>query len=200
MGRLTARGGQAAGLIIALMLALTVVGCGGGGEDTPTPTATRTATVTPSATETASVAATAPAAPSPVPSATPAPVPTAEEAPHAPPIELDPGVEERREEVTELTFLAGATVGLEPVQLAGADFPSCATFVFAFSWQVREPYPADGVILRVFRTRMENKELLAEATSGSATVGCSFIEFVNASYVPITVELRYVVGAIGGGP
>ena len=112
---------------------------------------------------------------------------------------LGPDVKVLQEEVTELTIRPGATQEIDTVALAsGPTFPSCAALVVGLSWQVRDPYPPASIDVQIFQTVMGLRELVASGPTGQAEVGCALLEFVNNSSVPITLELRYVVGALTG--
>lgn len=197
--RLPVVAGRAVGLAIVIALPLVLAVCRGGEEKNATPAASPTAAV--ATTEPADPPSPGPSASIPVavPSVTPSADAGSAEVPRAAAVKVIPGVTARREEITVLELMPGATVGLEPSQLAGDDFRSCGDFVFFFTWQVLEPFPADGVNLRFFSTTTKPRELLADSAAGGSAVGCSFLELVNNSYVPISVELRYVIGAVGSG-
>jgi hypothetical protein len=92
-----------------------------------------------------------------------------------------------------LTIGGGESYGFEPLDLSDGDAPPCATFVFLFGWQVQDPYPPEGVDLAITSTRMGATETIGEGASGTATVGCGFIEVRNDSAFPISMEVRYAV-------
>ena len=175
-------------------IAFLLAACGDGGgaavtviaEPTATPTAVPTATAMPTAALTPSPAA----APSPTP-----------EAPNAAPIELNPGVTSLGEDVLLPTLQAGGVLNLDPIDLAGElgiTPPPCAALVLYLSWQVRQPYPPEGVDIELYWTRMGGTELIGEGTSGQTSRGCGAIQVVNNSDIEVTVEIRYAIGEITG--
>ncbi len=161
----------------------------------------------PASTVTPSPEATHEPTPSPVPSPTPTPAPSptpspTPEAPHAAPIELDPGVESLAEDVLLPTIQAGGVFNLDPIELAEdlgiTPPPPCAVLVFHLSWQVRQPYPlADGDV-EFYWTRMGGTELIGQDPSGQTSRGCGAIQVVNNSDVDVTLEIRYAIGEFTG--
>jgi hypothetical protein len=154
-----------------------VAACDGDGGDTDV-------TIAPSGRDTpaAEASPTSPAAVSP----------TAGEAPEAPVPDVDPSLEVLNLGEVSLSVGPGATYGFEPLDLAD-EAPPCAAFAFLFGWQVQDPYPPDDVELTITSTRMEATETIGEGTSGTATVGCGFIEVNNGSAVAISMQIRYAV-------
>jgi hypothetical protein len=76
--------------------------------------------------------------------------------------------------------------------------PPCAALVFYLSWQVRNPYPPNGIDVEVYWMRQGGKDLLGEGPSGHASGGCGEFQVVNTSDVWVTVEVRYVIGKLTG--
>ena len=100
-----------------------------------------------------------------------------------------------------LNIGAGDTYAFDPIDLAtqqGIEVPPCAAFVFLFGWQVRDPYPPEGVDIKFRWTRMGSTEVIAEGASGTKSIGCGGIEVVNDSAVQVTVEVRYGIGEVQG--
>lgn len=169
-----------------LLLIVLLAACGddGGTDVTVTPTTTATPSASPSSSPTAAA--------SPSPEA---------EAPHAAPIELDPGVKSLTENVQLPVLQPKASHNLDPVALAegmGITPPPCAALVFYLSWQVRNPYPPNGIDVEVYWMRQGGKDLLGEGPSGQASSGCGEFQVVNNSDVWVTVEVRYVIGKLTG--
>jgi hypothetical protein len=182
--------------------ALLATGCGGGdgeADATPTSTATMSATATEAM---ATTTATTPAdTPSPVPAATetPAPTPTTAEPPHAAPIEVDPGINNLGEGIIQPVVTPGGVFNLDPINAAlglGITPPPCAGLVFYLTWQVRDPYPPDGVDLELYWTRMGGTELIGAGPSGQASHGCGEIQVRNNSAFEVAVEIRYAIGEV----
>ncbi|MEE8386373.1 MAG: hypothetical protein V3S01_10695, partial [Dehalococcoidia bacterium] len=127
---------------------LLLAGCGdddGGSPVSVTTSPATTATSAPTGAEPTPIA-TATATPAP----TPIPTPTVEalEAPDAAPIELDPGVDGLGEGEMQPVLEPDGVLNLDPIDLAeghGIVPPPCASLVLYLSWQVRQPYPPDGV-------------------------------------------------------
>jgi hypothetical protein len=181
-------------LTLALALGAMLAACdGGGGTDKPSPGPAATATATAEPT----------AAPSPTAGPTGAPSPTAEpqETPHAAAPAVPGNVTLLDIGKMTLNLDAGETYEFDPLQVAqdqGVEPPPCAAFVFLFAWQVRDPYPPEGLNIRIRWTRMGHTETIAEEPSGETSVGCGGIEVVNDEAVKITVEMRYGFGEVQG--
>jgi hypothetical protein len=157
---------------------------------------TSTATPSPAATQEPTPSPALSPTPTPAPSPTPSPTP---EAPHAAPIELDPGVNSLAEDVLLPAIQAGGVFNLDSIQLAeglGITPPPCAALVFYLSWQVRQPYPPTDVDIAFYWTRMGGTELIGEGPSGQASRGCGAIQVVNNSDVEVTLEIRYSIGEL----
>jgi len=123
------------------------------------------------------------------------------EAPHAAPIYLDQGVELLGEGLEEITLAPGDSHSIDSSLLAedwGVIPPPCADYVFYLSWQVRRPFPPDGVEIQVHSNEQAGRELLGEWLWGVVSAGCGLLEIVNTGTVEITIELRYVFASYGG--
>jgi hypothetical protein len=176
--------------------------CGGGDGDadaTPTsteasgPTATQNLVLTP----TTAVAATS--SPPSVATETAEPTPETEEAPHASPIEVEPGINNLGEDSIQPVVPAGGVFTIDPVnaaQDAGIAPPPCAALVFYLAWQVRDPYPPHGVEIELYWMRMGGSELVGVGPSGQASRGCGEIQIVNNSAFDVAVEIRFAIGEI----
>lgn len=174
----------AAFLVAALAL---FTGCGGGGEEaaeSPSASATEAASETPADTET----------PTPADSATPGTTATPEP-PHAAAIVVESGQTVLGEATIDLTLAPGETRAFDARDYSadlGVSITSCLDTSFYVSWQVRQPYPPDGVDLEFYESLRGARLLIAEGESGQFSRGaCVAFEAVNNSAVEIAVELRY---------
>lgn len=73
---------------------------------------------------------------------------------------------------------------------------SCDNFQYAFTWQVTDPWPPDGVALEWHRVRSDSDIVIASGASGEQSVGCDTISAVNNGPTEVTVATRYVMGGI----
>jgi len=162
-------------LTLALALAALLTACDGdGGKVTSSPSAT--------------------VSPGPGSAGSPTPTP---EPPHAAELEFETGVKELYQDDTEIPIAAGATYGFDNLALAGkrgVEAPPCPAFAFLLSWQVRQPYPPDGVDLRVETLSLDIPTEMGSGTSGNVSVGCTYVQIVNDSDVDVSVEMRYGFG------
>jgi hypothetical protein len=124
--------------------------------------------------------------------------PAAGEAPAAPAPEVDPSLEVLDTGELNLHIGAGQKYGFEPLELAGLEPPPCAAFVFLLGWQVQDPYPPEGVALTIASTRMGSSETIDEETSGTASLGCGYVEVSNRSAFTISVQVRYAIARVTG--
>ena len=175
-------------VVLVALLSFLVVACGGGEEE---PVSTTAPATTDSPTQTAK------ATPSPSPSATASATATASpaEAPQAPAVQVAPGQATLGEGLSDRALAAGELVSLDARDFAaelGVSITSCIDTTFYLTWQVREPYPPDGVDLEFYRLLRGSRELIAEGASGQLTDGaCTALEMVNNSAFGVTVQLRY---------
>ena len=150
-------------LALALTLGVLLSACDGDdGKVTPSPAAT----VRPGA-------GTAIASPTPTP-----------EPPHAAELEFGPDIKELYRDDTEIPIAAGASYGFDNLALAGkrgVQAPPCPAFAFLLSWQVRQPYPPEGVDLNIETLSMDNPTEIASGASGNVSVGCAYVQIVNNS-------------------
>jgi hypothetical protein len=95
------------------------------------------------------------------------------------------------------TIDTSQTYGFDPLSLPldpGEDTPPCSSLGVTLTWQVIEPYPAEGVNLTWQLSRMGGPIAIARGPAGSTVVGCGLVELLNSSLTPITVHVRYAIG------
>lgn len=101
------------------------------------------------------------------------------------------------EGTVEPPLAPGEVVSLDAREVAvelGVSITSCLDTSFYLSWQVRDPYPPEGVDLEFYRLLRGSRELRAEGASGELTDGaCAAMEMVNNSAFAIKVQLRYAL-------
>jgi len=182
--RLPAQRIAAASIIAVLALS---GGCGGDGEETaesPSASPTEFASETPRDTETPASTSTA------APEATATPEP-----PHAAAIVVETGQTILDEKAFEVTLAPGESRAFDARDFSaelGVSITSCLDMSFYLSWQVRQPYPPDGVDLEFYEALRGARLLIVEGVSGQFTRGaCVAFEAVNNSAVEVAVELRY---------
>lgn len=119
-----------------------------------------------------------------------APTPT----PRAP--SLDAGVKKIGEGTMTFSLVPGSQFPVDGYGLIqpGTTPPSCAAFVFAFTWQVTDPFPpgANRVTWRI--TRQDGTEDVGSGAAGTATVGCGQLTATNDGADAISVSVWYVQG------
>jgi hypothetical protein len=119
-----------------------------------------------------------------------------------PPDPVEPELDEELTEITRADLDAaiepGTAYELDPESLsvdAGVE-PNCANFQFDFSWQVTEPFPPDGVTL-AWRFEREGGAIdVASGPAGNQAVGCGILRAENRGAAPVTVAIRYAIGAV----
>lgn len=130
---------------------------------------------------------------------TPTPVATAAPGGNGAPAPIEPTLDEAVTEIASGDLTAdvqpGQTYGIDPQSLVASP-PSCTNFQFDFTWQVTDPYPADGVDLQWQIQRNGSGVKIAEATSGEQSVGCVSLQALNAGSAPIAVAIKYKVGGL----
>jgi hypothetical protein len=170
---------RTAGLLLTLAAIAVCVACGGGGSKGPT------AVVSPIGTK----------------AGTPTPTPVATVAPggNGAPDPIEPTLDEALTEIASGHLTAdvqpGGTYNIDPQSLA-TSLPSCTNFEFDFTWQVTDPYPADGVDLKWQIQRNGSPVKIAEAASGEQSVGCDSLQALNAGSAPISVAIKYKIGGL----
>ncbi|MGH9203024.1 MAG: hypothetical protein ACRD2A_17500 [Vicinamibacterales bacterium] len=128
------------------------------------------------------------------------PTPSANAEAPAPPVpELEPSQHKIAEGTLTTTINSGAVSRFDPQELpleTGNALPACAAYVFAFGWQVSQPYPPDEVDI-VWRTeRMGEVAEVASGASGTASIGCGYLETVNNSSFTVIVDAHYLIAEI----
>ena len=77
--------------------------------------------------------------------------------------------------------------------------PPCSAFVFAFGWQVTNPYPAPTDLALVWRRTSEGQTVeVARGPAGEQNVGCGLLEAFNAGTSDVSVSVHYIIGSAGG--
>lgn len=184
-------------LIITLaVFTLSVAACGDDDEDGDA-SVTPTATGSPSATNDGESPTTTPSLTIP-PGGTETPGPTsAAPTPGAPP--LPAGVTQITEGTMNFVVISGGQFSFDGQGLVqpGTQPPPCETFVFAFAWQITDPFPPgdNSVTWRVTQQGATND--IASGADGSATTGCGLITAVNTGLDQVTVNVRYILGQRG---
>jgi hypothetical protein len=89
----------------------------------------------------------------------------------------------------------GQMYNIDPQSLV-TNPPACTNFQFDFTWQVSDPYPANGVDLQWQIQRNGAAVKIAEATSGEQSIGCYSLQAVNAGSAPISVAIKYKIGGL----
>lgn len=119
-----------------------------------------------------------------------------------PPAPADPELDEALTLVTsgelEATIEPGGAYSIDPLQLAaeaGAE-PNCDNLQFDFSWQVIDPWPADGVGLAWQLDRSGNLVTVASGAAGNQAVPCGTLAAANQGATAITVAVKYLIGAL----
>ena len=116
-----------------------------------------------------------------------------------PPTPADPTLDEELREITsgsfDETIAAGDSWSIDTETFA-EDGSLCTNFAFDYTWQVQDPFPPDGVDLIWQFTRAAGTVEVASGPGGEQSVGCGLLEALNHGAGPITVAIRYRVGAI----
>ncbi len=120
-----------------------------------------------------------------------------------PPSPVDPTLDEELTEITSGSLLEaippGTVIQLDPLGIAvvaAGRTPPCDNFAFDFTWQVQDPFPPDGVDL-VWQFIRDGEAIeVAVGPSGEQAIGCGLLEAENRGAEPITVAIRYRIGAI----
>lgn len=123
-----------------------------------------------------------------------------QEAPDPPVPELDEAAQQLGEGSLSAPIYPGMSYPIDPLGLAlevGIHQPPCEQFVFAFGWQVTDPYPPEGVDVYFQIQRERGPVRIAEGPAGSAQTGCEIVEIVNAAQGFISIDLHYIIGGVG---
>ena len=116
-----------------------------------------------------------------------------------PPTPADPTLDEELREIAsgsfDETIAAGDAWSIDTAAFA-EDVSLCTNFAFDYAWQVQDPFPPDGVDLIWRFTRAAGTVEVASGPAGEQSVGCGLLEALNRGAGPITVAIRYRVGAI----
>ena len=191
---------------VSLALGVALAACGNDGDSSPSSDGTATGTGTGhrgSPTAHPGPVPSPPPAISPIfrlpPTASPSSTEEPEGTPHASPPDTLPGLEVLGTGELNLTIGPGDSKGFDPQELAkdlDIDMPPCGGFIFAFGWQVRRPYPPDGVDLTITWTSTGEPQVIGEGPSGKRSLGCGSVDVVNDSDFEVAVEIRYSIAKI----
>ena len=195
---------------VSLVLGVALAACGNDGDSSPSSDSTATAIATATGTATGGSPTASPgplssptAVLSPIVNLTATPSPSSTEkpegTPHASPPDIPFGLEALGTGELNLTIGPGDSKGFDPQDLGkdlDIDMPPCGGFVFAFGWQVRRPYPPDGVDLTIKWTSTGEPQVIGEGPSGKRSLGCGSIDVVNDSDFEVVVEIRYTIAKI----
>ncbi len=115
----------------------------------------------------------------------------------------DPTLDEELREIAsgsfDETIAAGDSWSIDTVVFSedsAGGVSLCTNFAFDYTWQVRDPFPPDGVDLIWQFTRAAGTVEVASGPAGEQSVGCGLLEALNHGAGPISVAIRYRVGAI----
>lgn len=179
------------------LLAFLGVACGDDDDEAGNGSASPTASRSPSAT---GADETPEASPDETeqPSLTPAPESTTAAAPTPRPPVLEPGVAKIGEGTMTFSLLPEGEYRIDPLALIqpGTATPPCAAFVFAFSWQITDPFPpgSNQIVWRI--TQQDVTQDVGQGASGTATVGCGQLIALNDGPDTINVSVWYKQGEI----
>jgi hypothetical protein len=111
--------------------------------------------------------------------------------PRLAPPPIDPRLEALFQGELALDVAANARQNIDPLALArqAGTPPTCADFVFLFSWRTRDEKPVAFV-----GNRQGGEFDVAQGAKGEASVGgCILLQAANASSGPLQGELRYII-------
>jgi len=115
------------------------------------------------------------------------------------PTPADPTLDEELTEITsggsDEMIAAGGSWSID-TEMFSEDASLCTNFAFDFTWQVQDPFPPDGVDLIWQFTRAAGTVEVANGPAGEQSVGCGVLAALNRGAAPVTVAIRYRVGAI----
>jgi hypothetical protein len=114
----------------------------------------------------------------------------------------EPELDEELSEVTRGQLQAvidpGGVYEVDPESIAlnaGATDP-CANFQFDFSWQISDPYPADGTALVWLFDSQGGQVEVASGPAGNQAVGCGLLTARNDGAEAVVVDIKYAVGVL----
>ncbi len=111
---------------------------------------------------------------------------------------LDTGVSQIGEGTISFVLVPNGQIPIDGLGLiqAGTETPPCAAFVFAFSWQITDPFPVEDNQVAWKITRQDSIDDVAAGADGTATVGCGQLNVINTGPDQVTVSVHYLQGAI----
>lgn len=125
--------------------------------------------------------------------------PSGSPAPDAPVPVLDANTRKIGEGTISFVLIPGQSSPIDPIGLplpAGATPPPCASFVFAFGWQITKPNPPGEAKVTFKIDRQGAVEQVAAGASGTSSVGCGLLTAVNEGDGEISVSMHYFQGEI----
>jgi len=176
-------------ILLVAALALAAAACGGdddnGGAST---TATGSGSPGPSASGTKT--------PAPSKSPTKTPAPTAAVVTPAVPT-LAAGVKKIGDGTMTFVLAANGQFPIDGQGLVqpGTQAPPCASFVFAFGWQITNPYPPGDKAVFWQINQQGVVSDVASGPAGTASVGCGQLIALNKTSDPVSVSVAYVQGS-----
>jgi hypothetical protein len=91
---------------------------------------------------------------------------------------------------------SGESLGLDAVEVAGANAPPCAALVAAWTWAAATSgVPANSLLVNA--TRMGSTTELGRGASGAVPSGCAWLSFMNTGDQAVDIEVQFAIGALG---
>jgi hypothetical protein len=111
---------------------------------------------------------------------------------------LEAGVQQIGEGTINFVLVANGQFPIDGLGLIqpGTEAPPCAAFVFAFNWQITDPYPPGDSQVTWEIIAQDNRNEVASGAAGTASVGCGQLIALNNGPDQIGVSVHYVQGAI----
>ena len=111
---------------------------------------------------------------------------------------LDAGVQQVGEGTISFVLVPNGQFSIDGLGLIqpGTEPPPCAAFVFAFSWQITDPYPPGDSQVTWQIIAQDSRDDVASGAAGTASVGCGQLIASNNGPDQIGVSVHYVQGAI----
>jgi hypothetical protein len=111
---------------------------------------------------------------------------------------LDAGVQQVGEGTIGFVLVPNGQFPIDGLGLIqpGTEPPPCAAFVFAFSWQITDPYPPGDSQVTWQIVAQDSRDDVASGAAGTASVGCGQLIASNNGPDQIDVSVHYVQGAI----